>query len=447
MSSAQLTRTLGFRDLLLLIVGTVIGSGIFLVPGPVLRNVQSRFGLALLVWICGGILSLMGALTYGELSAMRPDAGGLYVYLRECFGPVAAFLYGWTLFFLISSGSVATLAVGFGTYLDQVIPLGAVGIKVTAAAMIVAVAVINVIGTRKSANVQNAATALKVAAIIALTMALLVLGHHAPNESAPGASGSLLSGFGIAMISVLWAYEGWQYCTFAAGEAVDAQRNFPRAFLFGSLMLIALYIFANIGYVWALGPAKAAASTSVAAVAAQSVMGRAGSTLVTVAVLISMFSAANGLTLTAPRVYYAMAKDGVFFRKLAEVHPKYQTPASAVLFGSLWAILLASTGTFEQLLTYVIFAGWIFYALGALALFVYRRKQPELPRPYRVPGYPWTPLLFVAAAIALVVNTVYAQPARAAVGLGLVFSGIPAYLVWRHRKAARAYRDVATQSG
>jgi len=423
---------------MLLIVGTVIGSGIFLVPGPVLRNVQSRFGIALLVWVSGGILSLMGALTYGELSAMRPDAGGLYIYLRECFGSLPAFLYGWALFFLISSGSVATLAVGFGTYVDQMIPLGPAGVKLVAAAMIIAVAVINVAGTRKSANVQNAATALKVLAIFALATILLLFGHHAQGDASSIAmSGPLLSGFGVAMISVLWAYEGWQYCTFAAGETLDAQRNFPRAFLFGSLMLIAIYVFANVAYVWALGVAKAAALTSVAAVAAQAVMGRAGSTLVTVAVLISMFSAANGLTLTAPRVYYAMAKDRIFFSKFAEVHPKYHTPATAVIFGSLWSIVLASTGTFEQLLTYVVFAGWIFYALGALALFVYRRKQPDLPRPYRVPGYPWTPILFVAAATALVLNTVYAQPARAAVGLGLVFSGIPAYLVWRYKNARR----------
>lgn len=435
MIGAQLTRTLTFRDLVFLIVGTVIGSGIFLVPGPVLRNVQSRFALALLVWVSGGILSLLGALTYGELSAMRPDAGGLYIYIRECFGSLPAFLYGWALFFLISSGSVATLAVGFGTYLDQMIPLGTAGVKVAAAAMIVAVAAINVVGTRKSANVQNLATALKVAAIFVLTAVLLFFGHHAP-ENAPviHASGSLVSGFGLAMISVLWAYEGWQYCTFAAGETVDAQRNFPRAFLFGSLLLIVIYVLANMGYVSALGSATAAASTSVAAVAARSVIGSTGSTLITVAVLISMFSAANGLTLTSPRVYYAMAKDRLFFARLAEVHPRYQTPASAVILGSVWAIVLASTGTFEQLLTYVVFAGWIFYALGALAVFVYRRKQPGLLRPYRVPGYPWTPMLFVLAAAALVLNTMYAQPARAAIGIALVLSGVPAYLIWRHQQ-------------
>ncbi len=437
MTGTLLTRTLTFRDLVFLIVGTVIGSGIFLVPGPVLRSVQSRFGLALLVWVSGGILSLLGALTYGELSAMRPDAGGLYIYIRECFGSLAAFLYGWTLFFLISSGSVATLAVGFGTYLDQMIPLGATGIKVAAAAMIVVVAAINVVGTRRSANVQNLATALKVAAIIFLTAALLLFGHHAPaNATAIHPSGSLLSGFGVAMISVLWAYEGWQYCTFAAGETVDPQRNFPRAFLFGSLMLIAIYVVANLGYVSALGPAKAAASDSVAAVAARTVIGRTGSMLISIAVLISMFSAANGLTLTSPRVYYAMARDRLFFAKLAEVHPKYHTPASAVILGSIWAVVLASTGTFEQLLTYVVFAGWIFYALGALAVFVYRRNQPALPRPYRVPGYPWTPMLFVLAAAALVLNTLYAQPARAAIGLALVFSGVPAYLIWRYKNTA-----------
>ncbi len=436
-TNTQLGRTLRFRDLLLLIIGTVIGSGIFLVPGPVLRYVHARPGLAAVVWISGGILSLMGALTYGELSAMRPEAGGLYVYIRECFGGVAAFLYGWVLFFLISSGSIATLAVGFGTYFDQIVPVGALGVKLIAAAMIAAVAAVNVLGTRNSANVQNAATAFKVVAILVLATVLLVFGHHQP-ESATSVmySGSLFSGFGVAMISVLWAYEGWQYCTFSAGETIDPQRNFPRAFLFGSLALIAIYLFANVGYVAALGPVKAAATNGVAALAARSVLGQAGSWLISFAVLVSMFSAANGLTLTSPRVYYAMARDGVFFGKLAEVHPKYNTPAIAVICGSAWSIVLAATGTFEQLLTYVVFSAWIFYALGAMALFVYRRKLPNLSRPYRVPGYPWTPLIFVIAAAALVINTIYAQPLRAAVGIAMVLVGIPAYLIWRHRAKA-----------
>lgn len=434
----RLPRTLTFRDVVLLIVGTVIGSGIFLVPGAVLRSVQHRADIALLVWTAGGVLSLLGALTYGELGAMKPEAGGLYVYIRDCFGRPVAFLYGWALFFMISSGSVATLAVAFSMYLRQLVPLGNTAAKIVAAAMIVVIAVLNAVGTRKSANVQNVATAIKVAAILVMSAVLLWLsrGHASPEIPVATAGGSLASGFGLAMISVLWAYEGWQYCTFSAGEIVNPQRTFPRAFLAGSIALIAIYLFANLGYLAALGSTGAAASDSVAADAMRVVVGPGFAKLIAVAILISMFSAANGLTMTSPRVYYAMANDGVFFRKLAEVHPRFKTPAFAVIAGSAWAVLLAVSGTFEQLLTYVVFTGWIFYALGAAAVFVYRRREPDAPRPYRVPGYPLTPLLFVVAAAALVVNTIVAEPRRAAVGLALVLIGIPVYLLWRPAAAA-----------
>ncbi|HEY3930553.1 MAG TPA: amino acid permease [Candidatus Koribacter sp.] len=436
-----LLRTLNFRDVVLLIIGTVIGSGIFLVPGPVLRNVHNRVGLALLVWLVGGVLSLMGALTYGELGAMKPQAGGLYVYIRDCFGRPVAFLYGWALFFMISSGSVATLAVAFSTYLRQIVPLNNVAAKIVAAAMIVLVAVINVIGTRKSANVQNVATALKVAAILAMTVVLFAFSHQASAAAGVVVQGSLASGFGLSMISVLWAYEGWQYCTFSAGEITEPQKTFPRAFLVGTLVLIIIYLLANLAYVFALGANGAAASDSVAADAVRAVLGAGFAKLISLAILVSMFSAANGLILTSPRVYYAMANDGVFFRKLAEVHPRYKTPAFAVIAGCAWSVVLAVSGTFEQLLTYVVFTGWIFYALGAAAVFVYRRREPNTPRPYRVPGYPVTPLLFVVAAGALVINTIVAQPGRALVGLGLVLAGAPVYLIWSTRSARAAAAD------
>ncbi len=432
--NTSLPRTLTFRDLVLLIVGTVIGSGIFLVPGPVLRDVHRHVWLALAVWIVGGGLSLLGALTYGELGAMKPQAGGLYVYIRDSFGKPMAFIYGWALFFMISSGSVATLAVAFSTYLGQIVALTPVEAKVIAVGMIVVVAALNVVGTRKSANVQNVATAIKVVAILAMSAVLLLVRRSTPAvTSTAEVSGSLLSGFGIAMISVLWAYEGWQYSTFSAGETVDPQRNFPKAFMVGTVSLIVIYVIANLGYIAALGSAGAAASDSVAAEAMRVALGPVFAKLIAVAILISMFSAANGLTLTSPRVYYAMANDGVFFRKLAEVHPKFRTPAFAVIAGSAWAAVLAASGTFEQLLTYVVFTGWIFYALGAAAVFFYRRREPEAPRPYRVPGYPFTPLLFVIAAGALVLNTIIAEPHRALVGLGLVVTGVPVYLIWQYR--------------
>src|SRR5437016_3647139 len=434
---STLERTLGLKDLTLLIIGTVIGSGIFIVPGAVLRQTNGSISLAMLVWLAGGILSLLGALTYGELSAMNPKAGGLYIFILDGFGRLPSFLYGWTLFFVISSGSMATLAVAFSSYLGQIVPLSPLAAKLAAIAMIVVVTVVNVIGTRESANLQDWTTAIKVGAILLMSAILFVLGHGfaaASTAASTNFSGrSILSGVGFAMIGVLWAYEGWQYVTFSAGETINAQRNFPRALLIGSSTLIGIYLVANLAYLAALGPVKAAQTDSIAAAAVTAVIGPAASKLIALAILISIFSATNGITLTAPRVYYAMASDGVFFHQLAKVHPRFRTPAFAVLAGSGWAIVLAATGTFEQLLTYVVFTGWLFYALGAASIFVYRRKGSGRDLPYRVPGYPWTPLLFIAAAIALVLNTIATQIGRAAIGLGIVLLGAPAYFIWHRR--------------
>ena len=438
-STSTLARTLTLRDLILLIVGTVIGSGIFVVPSLVLRQTMGGTAVAMLVWLGGGILSMLGALTYGELSATNPKAGGLYVFIRDCFGPLPAFLYGWTLFFVISSGSLATLAVAFSGYLNEFTPLSPLAVKLVALSMIAVVTVVNVTGTRRSARVQNWTTVIKVAAILILCVVLFWLGSGFAGISGqlwPANDGvvSILSGVGLATISVLWAYEGWQYVTFSAGEVINAQRNYPRALLIGSAFLIGIYLLANLAYLSALGPQQAAQTDSIAATAITAVAGPATSKFVTIAILISILGAANGITMTAPRVYYAMAKDGLFFDRLAQIHPRFKTPAFAVMAGSLWAAILAVSGTFEQLLTYVVFTGWIFYALAGSSIFIYRRRVLKRDLPYSVPGYPWTPLLFVVAAVALVTNTIAAQPGRAAVGLGIVFLGTPAYFIWRGSK-------------
>ena len=432
--SAELRRVLGLWDMVFMIVGTVIGSGIFLVPGPILRNVGHSVGLALTVWLVGGVLSLFGALSYGELSAMKPRAGGLYVYIHDCFGPFAAFLFGWTLFFVISSGSIATLAVAFGNYLGEFVQLSAVATKGVAVLMILVIAAVNIRGTRQSADLLNVTTCIKVAAILGVSALLLwrgtqpIFGGARIATDAPAAG---ISGFGLAMISVLWAYEGWQYATFTAGETKNPQRTFPLAFLIGTASLIAIYFVANLGYLAALGATGVAASNRVAASALASVVSHGAGKIVALAILISMFSAANSILLNAPRVYYAMAKDGLFFHSLSRIHPRFGTPALAVAVAGAWSAVLAASGTFEQLLTYVVFIGWLFYALAAASVFVYRKRLPNATRPYKVPGYPWTPGLFIAAALALVANTIVSQPGRAAVGLGIVFLGAPAYLFWR----------------
>lgn len=432
-----LVRTLGLHDIILLVIGSVIGSGIFLVPGAVLRQVDGFVIPALLVWLVGGILSLLGALTYGELGAMKPAAGGLYVYIRDCFGRFPAFLFGWTLFFVISSGAVATLAVAFSAYLGEIVPLTPMTAKLIAISMIAVVTAVNVLGTRKSANLQNWTTAIKVLGILVMSAALLWLGRgFAGSGSAllPAEfNSSLASGFGLAMISVLWAYEGWQYVSFSAGETRNAQRNFPLGLLSGTVALVGIYLVTNIAYLAALGPSGVATSDRLAATAVATVVSPAAAKLVAVMILISIFSAANGTMLTAPRVYYAMAADGLFFRRFADVHPRFKTPAFAIIAGAVWSAVLAATGTFEQLLTYVVFIGWIFYALAAASIFVYRRRMPDAVRPFRVPFYPITPLLFIAAAGALVINTMVTQPGLAAIGFGIVLLGAPAYFIWGGR--------------
>ena len=431
----NLARVLSLRDLILIVIGTVIGSGIFLVPGSVLRQVDGHIGPMLLVWVVGGVLSLLGALTYAELGAMDPAAGGLYIYLRRAFGPLTAFLYGWTFFLVMGSGSAATLAVASTSYLQEFVPLDAVGQKLCAIFLLAIVAAINVASTRGSANVQNWSTGIKVGALLVMSVVLLAAGQGF-SGSADGMwpraiTPSFLSSMGLSMIGVLWAYEGWQYVTFSAGEAIDPQRTFPRAIVVGTAALIGIYVFANVGYLAALGPRGLAASDRVAAEAVQAIVGSGAAKLVAAAILVSIFSAINGITITAPRVYYAMAKDDLFFRRLADVHPRFGTPALAVMAGTAWAMVLATTGTFEQLFTYVVFVSWIFYALGAVGVFVLRRREPAAARPFKVPGYPWTPLAFILAALALVANTIATQPGRAAVGIGVVLLGMPVYAIWR----------------
>ncbi|HYK11951.1 MAG TPA: amino acid permease [Gemmatimonadales bacterium] len=432
---SSLARVLGFKDLVLIVVGTVIGSGIFLVPGNVIRASGGSVGAALIVWLVGGVLSLLGALTYGELGAMKPGAGGLYTYLRDSFGPVVAFLYGWTALLVIASGSVATLAVAASAYVSQLITLPPLAGKGFALLMIAVVAVINVRGTRGSANVQNWSTGIKVAALLVIGAGLLISGHGFSGGQPiwPAQwNGVLISGMGMGMIGVLWAYEGWQYATFSAGETVDAQRVFPRAIGLGTAALIGIYLFANIGYVAALGPAGVAGSDKVAAEAVGQAAGPLAAKLVAAAILVSVFSAMNGLTITTPRMYYAMAQDGLFFNKLAEVHPKFGTPAVAIVIGSLWAMVLTLWGTFESLLTYVVFVGWIFYGMGAICVFV-ERNRSGVVRPFRVPGYPWTPLAFVLAAGVIVMNTIATQPGRSALGIAGVLVGVPVYWLWKGR--------------
>jgi basic amino acid/polyamine antiporter, APA family len=431
----ELRRSLGFTDLMLITIGTVIGSGIYLVPSIVLRQTGGHTGLAFTVWAVAGFLSLLGALTYAELGAMKPEAGGLYAYLRDAFGPLPAFLYGWASFLVIASGSIAALAVAFANYLSPLLPFRVPG-PVISLAVILVVALINIRGTRGSATVQNWTTGAKFGVLFLLSAVLTLRGTGGaglPTAPIEVPNGSLAAGFGAAMIGVLWAYEGWQYVTFSAGEAKDPQRTFPRAISIATFLLIVLYLMANLGYVRALGPAGVANSQRVAADSIGTILGPVAGAVVSALILVSIFSALNGLILTTPRMYYAMARDGLFFQKLTSVHPRFGTPAFAIVTLTAWGALLAASGTFSQLLTYAVFTGWIFYALGALAVMMLRRSEPNAVRPFRVPGYPVTPILFVVAAIALVINTIVTQPGISSIGLAFVALGAPVFFIWRSR--------------
>lgn len=433
---SSLRRTLGTWDLTLLVIGNVIGSGIFIVPSVVLRQ-SGSVQVALGVWLVGGILSLFGALAYAELGAMDESAGGLYSYVRDAFGQFPAFLFGWTLFFGIGGGTIAALTVATTGYLEQFVAMGPIASRGVPLAIIAAIGVITVRGIRGSASVQNWGTIIKLLAVVVMSVLLLAKGQGgAPlaGTESPGTI-SMLSAAGTAMISVLWAYEGWQYVTFAAGEAIDPRRSLPRAIGLGTAAIMVVYLLANIAYLVAIGPEGVAASERVAADAVTAVFGTRAGGVIAAAIIVSMCSAALAVAITLPRAYFTMARDGVFFARFASIHPGYGTPAVAIVALCLWAGVLALSGTFDQLLAYVIFVGWIFYALGAAAVIVLRRKRPDAPRPYRVPGYPWTPLLFVAAAVALVINTIVAQPRVAGIGLAMVFVGAPAYWYWRRGTA------------
>jgi basic amino acid/polyamine antiporter, APA family len=443
-----LPRTLTQRDLFLLFVGSVIGSGIFLTPGLILRHVHGSVSAALVVWIVGGVLSLLGALTYAELAAANPEAGGLYCFIRDAFGRLPAFLYGWCLFAVIASGTIAALARAFTRYLAEIIPLNPTGSTLVSLLMIAVVTAVNVWGTRKSSNLQNWTTLIKAGLVVVLSAVLLSLGTHA--SEIPQALGTsqhgfaLLSAFGLAMIPVLWAYEGWQFGTYSAGEVVNPQKSFPRAFLFGSVCLVALYLIAVCAYLVALGPAAATASDAIAATAVRVVLGPWAGKIVALTILISTFSSTNSVVLTAPRVFYAMANDNLFFKKLAEVHPRFQTPAAAIIALGVWSGILSSAGKFAELAGGVVFIGWIFYGLGAAAIFPIRRanRARGISPSYRVPGYPITPFLFVLAAAAIVGNPIllaYRDPSQFTnliIAMVLLLIGLPIYFLWRRRPPA-----------
>jgi len=433
----QLLRALGGWEATAIVVGVMIGTGIFIVPAEITRSMGTREA-ALSVWAVTGILSLLGALSFAELAAMMPQAGGQYVYLREAYGPLTAYLCGWSFFIAAQTGGISVLAVGFAEYATEFIPLTPWEQKAMAAASIVVFTAINYVGVREGGLVQSILTGVKVGAIATIILLGWVLVRGLPGGPAALAAPTghrFAASFGVAMVGAFWAYEGWNCCTFAAGEVRRPERNVPLALILGTAAVIAIYLAMNLVYYHVLPMDQVARSSRVGADAAVRIFGRTGSYLVSLLIIISTLGSLNGSILAAPRVYYAMARDGLFFRWCARVHPRFHTPHLALLVQGVWAIVMVAAGTYEQLFTYVIFAAFVFYALTALAVVVLRRTQPDAPRPYRVFGYPYVPIIFVLGSACFLVNTLVEKPVEAGFGAAMLAAGVLVYGFWKRRAA------------
>ena len=465
-----LIRALGLWDATLLVIGLVLGSAVFMVTGGAdgVALLLPSPGLLILGWLAGGVISFAGALVYAELGAMLPRAGGQYVFLREAYGDLTGFLYGWVLFFVIHTGSLATLAVGYAEYFGSFVPawgndrivasiplhfftLAISAGQLNAVFVLVLLSAVNYFGVKEGSVFQGVVTVVKIASFagfIALGIAIgngslsyfiPLFGAPAPAGAAAGtAPAATAGGFILAMVAMLWAYEGWNNITFTAGEIREPQRNIPRSLILGMTGITLIYVGMNLLYLYAMPIQEMFGTARIGEVAAGRLFGPAGSRLMALAVLISIFGCISATVISGPRVFYAMARDGVFFRRLAEVHPKRRTPVRAIVWQCVWSSLLCLTGSYGQLFTYVIFAAVLFYALAGASVIVLRRRHPEWPRPYRTWGYPATPLLYIGLCVVVLLNTIVSKPVESIMGIGILALGLPAYFFWTRRRRSRA---------
>lgn len=432
----QLQRRITLYGLTMIAVGSCIGAGIFITPGDIARTLPHA-GYILLVWAIGGLIALTGALTFAELGGMFPRAGGVYVFLREGYGELAGFLYGWVTLLVVNTGSLAALGITFAEYFTFFVPLDQVGKLLLAALTIVGLTAINIRGVDTSQWLANVFTGLKLLAIIGIVLVAFLF--SSPERGAevwslttqppPSLASTLLT----ALIGVLWSFGGWHHATYVAGEAIHPQRTVPQAMVLGVLIVTCTYVMVNLGYLQLLTPAAIAAGDRVAGDAVESVIPDGGR-WVAAAIGISVFGTIGIYTMSAPRIYFAMARDGVFFEHLARLHPTFRTPAPAMLIQAGWAIvLLLFWGTVENLFTYVTFTDIAFMALAGAAVFIFRRRQPAADRPYRVWGYPLVPLVYIGVSVAFLVNTLWQRPVQALSGLLLIALGVGSYYAIRRR--------------
>ncbi|HXF41902.1 MAG TPA: amino acid permease [Blastocatellia bacterium] len=459
-----LPRRLGLISAIAVLIGSTIGTGIFRSPAGIATKVPDE-GLYLLLWALGGFFSLCGALTLAELAGALPHTGGVFVYLREGWGKLPAFLFGWSELTIIRASALGAVATVFAEYLLRLLRIENQGaVHYVAAGAIVIVAVFNILGVQMGAIVQNLTTAGKYGALVILVLAAFLIGGNnpAPVQSVETTGQTTLVMFGLAFISLLWVYDGWADVTFLSGEVKNPGRNLPLTIIGGTLAVIAIYLLANFAYLHLLNINQIAGSRLVAADTAYRIVGETGVTLVSIAVMISAFGTLNGSMMTGPRIFFAMADDGLFFKKIASVHPRFKTPHVAISLAAALAIVFVMVRTFEQLADAFVLAIWPFYALSVAAVYALRRKRPDLPRTYRTWGYPVTPILFILAVLWLIGNA-FVEDLRHALGDGfgyyralftggalpyessgallvfvIVLAGIPAYYIWTAAHAKRS---------
>ncbi len=434
-------RTLGLFSGTMAVVGGIIGSGIFNNPAIVAQRVGTA-GLTLGVWVLGGAIALIGAFCFGELGQRRPQAGGSYVYLREALGPLPAFLYAWALLLVMATGAIAAVAVTFANYALSLAGMPGTDGRWLAGAAIVLLSAINYIGIRPGAITTNIFTLLKLAAL-GLLIAVGLFAGGAPGTAAPPSSSAVIPGSPVlavaaALVPVLFAYGGWQQTNFIAEEILEPERNLPRALVLGVLVVVVVYLLANVTYLKLLGVDGLAASTAPAADALRLRLGPAGATLIGAGITASTFGFLNLVIMVSPRVYQTMAADGLFFPAFARIHPDFRTPGTAILVQGIWAVVLLLTGQYGQLLDYVVFCDWIFFGLAVVSLFVLRRRDarngtPDPPGAFRVRGWPLTPALFVAAAVYVVIGSIKSNPKNALLGCAILLLGVPVFRYWSSR--------------
>jgi APA family basic amino acid/polyamine antiporter len=432
----QLPRKLGLFDATSIVIGIVIGSGIFLLPNVIARSLPS--GPAIIaVWVAAGVLSYFGAQAYAELGAMMPATGGQYVYLREAYGPGCAFLCGWVFVLAAIPGGIAFLAVGFSIYLDHFIPLTPATRTMVSLALVAVLSAANYIGVKEGAWIQRVFTSMKIVGLMLLITAAAFVPHGAVPQGMRAANMAAhafsYSGIGLTMTACLMAYNGWSYVSFVAGEVTNPQRNLPRSLALGMGAVMVLYVSANMAYMNVMTVPEIAATERVGAAVAERTMGPAGASALSAVVLLSIIGAINGCILTGARIPFAQARDGIFFSRFGRIHPRFQTPAFAIAVQALWTGVLIATGSYETLFSYTILSAWIFYTMSVAAVRVLRRRAPDAPRPYRMWGYPATLWVFLVVSVWFLVDALVNQPKPSIGALLLTAAGIPFYFIWRRK--------------